>query len=80
MQVNIVCYVELSMSHKFSVIVNKIIRHRATLEAALQENFLFPLFSVCEAVWNTPFSFGCLLLEEVGRSFGEGLLGGLAKW
>jgi len=54
------------------------IGHQAT--PALQGKLLSPLLTVCEAVWNAPFSIGGPPLQEVGRRVGEGPLGGLAKW
>lgn len=50
------------------------IRHRATLEAALQGKFSSPLLSVCEAILNSPFSFGGPPLQEVDRRVGRGTI------
>lgn len=52
----------------------RLIRHQATLEAALQGKFFSPLLSVCEAVWNTPFSSGDPALQDVCRRVGRGTI------
>lgn len=71
------CYVEWSMGPKWALIAkaNQALGHTRSKKSELST-----LVGVCEAVWNTPFSFGGLPFQEVDRRVGEGPLWGLGKW